>query len=68
MGRCKRVERRGFISSGAALAVAHLLKGSPMLASAADRAAVKLYYIEDESLKARQQVLETKKYLAQLHY
>jgi hypothetical protein len=39
-----------------------------MLASAADRAGVKLYYIQDESLKATQQVLETKKYLAQLHY
>jgi sugar phosphate isomerase/epimerase len=35
---------------------------------AADRAGVKLYYIEDESPQAPQQVLETKKYLAQLHY
>jgi len=40
----------------------------PAIFRAADRAGVKLYYIEDESPKAPQQVLETKKYLAQLHY
>jgi sugar phosphate isomerase/epimerase len=40
----------------------------PAIFRAADRAGVKFYYIEDESPKAPQQVLETKKYLAQLHY
>ncbi len=36
--------------------------------SAADRARVKLYYIEDESPKAPQQVIETMKFLEQLRY
>jgi sugar phosphate isomerase/epimerase len=40
----------------------------PAIFRAADRAGVKFYYIEDESPKAPQQVFETKKYLAQLHY
>ena len=40
----------------------------PAILRAADRAGVKLYYIEDESPRAPQQVLETKTYLSQLRY
>lgn len=40
----------------------------PAIFRAAVRAGVKLYFIEDESPNAPQQVLETKKYLAQLRY
>ena len=40
----------------------------PAIFRAADKAGVKHYFIEDESPRAPQQVLETKKYLSQLRY
>lgn len=40
----------------------------PAIFCAADRAGVKQFYIEDESQKAPEQVLETMNFLRQLHY